>query len=110
MYEEHCRGFNLAGLAIQRDIKLIFRQNIVIGHTKLPFRRFASISLVLLDKQSLTSPFHPSRHVHALLLPVKLAASGALLLKIGQLTVTWVHDKYVTSDHRVAGSSPAGCK
>ena len=34
MYEEHCRGFNLVGLAIQRDIKLIFRQNIVNGHTK----------------------------------------------------------------------------
>jgi hypothetical protein len=33
-------------------------------------------------------PFPPSRHVHAtLLLPVKLAASSALLLKIGQLIV-----------------------
>jgi hypothetical protein len=37
MYEEHCRGFNFVGLAIQRDIKLLFRQNIVIAHTNLPF-------------------------------------------------------------------------
>src|ERR1700732_5120951 len=37
MYEEHCRGFNFVGLAIQRDIKLLFRQNIVIGQTNLPF-------------------------------------------------------------------------
>jgi Natural resistance-associated macrophage protein len=36
----------------------------------------------------------PPRHVYAsLLLPVKLAASGALLLKIGQLIVLLIHEQ-----------------
>jgi hypothetical protein len=39
MYEEYRRGFNLVGLAINRDIEVLFRQKIVIGHTNLPFRK-----------------------------------------------------------------------
>jgi hypothetical protein len=40
------------------------------------------------------SPFSPPRHDYAaLLLPVKLAASGALLLKIGQLIVLPIHEQ-----------------